>query len=176
MPDCRAVGISGKSKISISVAKAIRRLAALAVMALGLMALGPLAPALAQDAAPKAPPKGDVVMESISTPIVRGKKITGYEHATIIIWLTTKDHAGLVCAHRYSLADSFLIDLHDNPIPTRNKKEARREAEERLYQIALEVFGPRVIRRLRVEWSRTSTGGKTTIFGTYTDVQCEAGD
>lgn len=133
-----------------------------------------LSAARAQDAAPKAPPKGDVVMESMSTPIIRGKKITGYEHATVIIWLTTKEHAGLVCANRYALADSFLIDLHDNPIPVRNKKEAREEAEERLYQIALDVFGPRVIRRLRIEWSRTSTGGKTTIFGTFTDVQCEA--
>ncbi len=132
------------------------------------------APGMAQETAPKAPPKGDVVMESVSVPIVRGKKITGYEHGTIIIWLTTKDHAGLICAHRYALADAFLIDFHDHPIPTRGKKEARIEAEERLYEIALEIFGPRVIRRLRVEWSHTATSGKTTIFGTYTDVQCEA--
>jgi hypothetical protein len=140
-----------------------------------LFALAASLPLQAQETKPAAPPpKGDVVMESMSAPVIRGKKITGYEHATVIMWLTTKDHAGLVCANRYALADSFLIDLHDHPIPTRNKKEAREEAEERLYQIATDVFGPRVIRRLRVEWARNSTSGKTTIFGTFTDVQCEA--
>jgi hypothetical protein len=142
---------------------------------LGLAALVQLggAGAAGQEVTPNAAPKGDVVMESMSTPIVRGKKIIGYEHATVIIWLTTNDQAGLICDNRYVLADAFLINLHDYPIPARNKKAARAEAEERLYQIALDIFGPRVIRRLSVEWSRNSTTGKTTIFGTFTDIQCE---
>ena len=138
------------------------------------------------DKAPKAPvappagaiaptkPKGDVVMESISQPIVRGRRVVGYEHATIILWLRTRDHAVLVCENRYRLADSFLLNLHDNPISSRGKKEGRSEAEQRLYDIAVETFGPRVVKRLRVEWARSPTGGKTTIFGTFTDVQCDA--
>ena len=112
-------------------------------------------------------------MESISQPIVRGRKIVGYDHATIILWLRTRNHASIVCENRYKLADTFLIDLHDNPISARRKKEGRAEAEERLYQQAVEIFGPRVVKRLRVEWARTPTGGKTTIFGTFTDVQCD---
>jgi len=119
-------------------------------------------------------PKGDVVMESISQPIVRGRRIVGYEHATIILWLRTRDHAVLVCENRYKLADSFLLNLHDNPISSRGKKDGRSEAEQRLYDIAVETFGPRVVKRLRVEWARSPTGGKTTIFGTFTDVQCDA--
>jgi hypothetical protein len=119
-------------------------------------------------------PKGDVVMESISQPIVRGRKIVSYDHATIILWLRTRDHASIVCENRYKLADSFLLDLHDNPIGVRQKKEGHADAEERLYNIALETFGPRVVKRLRVEWGRSPTGGKTTIFGTFTDVQCDA--
>ena len=119
-------------------------------------------------------PKGDVVMESISQPIVRGRKIVSYDHATIILWLRTRDHASIVCENRYRLADSFLLDLHDNPIGVRQKKEGHADAEERLYNIALETFGPRVVKRLRVEWGRSPTGGKTTIFGTFTDVQCDA--
>ncbi len=148
-------------------------ISALCLLAGIVMAIGP---ANAQTAQPQAeaPPKGDVVMESMSQPIVRGKSITGYEHATVILWLTTRDHANLVCQNRYSLADAFLVDLHDHPIPSRNKKEARGEAEERLYEIAVETFGPRVVKRLRIEWARNTTGGKTTIFGTFTDVQCEA--
>jgi len=148
-------------------------LAAVCLFAGWMLGMGPAA---AQNTPPPAgaPPKGDVVMESMSQPIVRGKKITGYEHATVILWLTTRDHANLVCQNRYSLADSFLVDLHDHPIPSRNKKEARGEAEERLYEIAVETFGPRVVKRLKVEWARNQTGGKTTIFGTFTDVQCEA--
>ena len=119
-------------------------------------------------------PKGDVVMESISQPIVRGRKIISYDHATIILWLRTRDHASIVCENRYKLADAFLLDLHDNPIGVREKKVGHAEAEERLYNIALETFGPRVVKRLRVEWGRSPTGGKTTIFGTFTDVQCDA--
>jgi len=159
----------------VELSNTIRMKTLLLLTGVWLIALALSLPLQAQEAKPTAPPpKGDVVMESMSAPIIRGKKITGYEHATIIMWLTTKDHAGLVCANRYALADSFLIDLHDHPISSRNKKEGREEAEERLYQIASDVFGPRVIRRLRVEWARNSTGGKTTIFGTFTDVQCEA--
>ena len=120
-----------------------------------------------------APPKGDVVMESISQPILRGKKIVSYDHATIILWLRTRKHAAVVCENRYKLADSFLVDMHDNPIQARKKKDGRADAEERLYEIALEIFGPKVIKRLRMEWARSPTGGKTTIFGTFTDVQCE---
>jgi len=113
-------------------------------------------------------------MESISQPIVRGTRVVGYEHATIIMWLRTRDHASLVCSNRYKMADMFLIDLHDNPISSRRKKEGRGEVEQRLYDLAAEIFGPRVIKRLRVEWARSPTGGKTTIFGTFTDVQCDA--
>jgi hypothetical protein len=132
----------------------------------------------AAPAAPIAPiapskPKGDVVMESISQPIVRGRKIVSYEHATIILWLRTRDHAAIVCSNRYRLADAILIDLHDNPISSRRKKDGHAEAEERLYELALGIFGPRVIKRLRIEWHRSPTGGKTTIFGTFTDVQCD---
>jgi hypothetical protein len=118
--------------------------------------------------------KGDVVMESISQPILRGRKIVSYDHATIILWLRTRDHASIVCANRYKLADSFLLDLHDNPISARKKKDGRAEAEQRLFDLAVETFGPRVVKRLRIEWARSPTGGKTTIFGTFTDVQCDA--
>ncbi len=119
-------------------------------------------------------PKGaTVVLDSMSAPVMRGKRFYRFEFAVITMRISNVKKARKICLKRYELTEAFLVALYDNPANTRTKIEDRARIDELLMKAAKKVLGKKVISGLSSKWKRSAGTGQRSVFGTYHDVICK---
>ena len=126
-----------------------------------------------EKAQPGPPTAAAVVLDSMSAPVLRGKRFYRFEFAVITMKIISLKKASKICRKRYALTEAFLEALYENPINTRTRKADRARAEKLLMKAAVKVLGAKVIGGLSVKWKRHAGAGQRSIFGTYHDIICK---
>jgi hypothetical protein len=129
--------------------------------------------AVKETAQPAAPTAATVVLDSMSAPVMRGKRFYRFEFAVITMKISNLKRARKICVKRYALTEAFLVALYQNPINTRTKAEDRARVDELLLQTANKVLGKKVITGLSAKWKRSAGTGQRSVFGTYHDIICK---
>jgi len=126
-----------------------------------------------EKAQPAPPTVATVVLDSMSAPLMRGKRFYRFEFAVITMKIANLKKARNICLKRYALTEAFLVALYQNPVNTRTKKEDRARVDELLLKAANKVLGARTISGLSAKWKRSAGTGQRSVFGTYHDIICK---